>query len=61
MEIRITEKTNFEGITYYYLYVDAAFIKLSRDLNDIKAAAEIAMGVYNSGKHLESVVEIYTL
>ena len=61
MEIKITEKTNFEGVTYYYLYVDNSFIKLSRALEDIKAMAEIARGVYNSGKHIETVVQIITL
>ena len=61
MEIKITEKTNFEGVTYYYLYVDGSFVKLSSDLRVIQAAAEVATAVFTSGKHIESVVEIITL
>ena len=61
MEIKITEKTNYEGVTYYYLYVDGIFIKLSRDLSEIKSASEVARGVYLSGKNIETVVEIITL
>jgi hypothetical protein len=61
MEIKITEKTNFEGVTYYYLYIDNVFTKLSRDLNEIKAMVEVAKSVFASGKHIESVIEIINL
>ena len=39
IEIKITEQTNFEGVTYYYLYVDNAYIKMARDKNEIMEAA----------------------
>ena len=61
MEIKITEKTNFDGVTYYYLYVDNVFIKLSRAKEDIDVAAKIAQDVITSGKHIETVVELITL
>lgn len=59
IEIKITEKTDFEGLTLYYLYVDGKFIKLSRDANEIKEAAKVAQDVITSGKHIETVVECF--
>lgn len=61
MEIKITEKTNFEGVTYYYLYIDGTFTKLARSLDEIKAAADVAKEVFTSGKHIETAVEIINL
>jgi hypothetical protein len=61
MEIKITEKTDFEGVTYYYLYVDDKFIKLSREKEVIAQAAKIAQDVITSGKHIETVVELIKL
>ena len=61
IEIKITEKTNYEGVTYYYLYVDDKFIKLSREKEVIMNAAKIAQDVITSGKHIETVVELIKL
>ena len=61
IEIKITEKTNFEGLTYYYLYVDGQFIRLDRDKKKVMEAAKIAQDVITSGKHIETVVELINL
>ena len=56
MKIKVTEKTTFEGVTYYYLYIDDQFLKLSRAKADIDEAVETATGVYKSGKHIETTI-----
>ena len=61
MKIEIRTKTDFEGVTYYYLYVNDAFIKLSRELEVIQKARDIAVDVYKSGKYVETVVETIIL
>ena len=56
MKIKLTEKTNFEGVTYYYLYINDTFIKLSQKREDLDKAIEIATEVFKSGKHIETVI-----
>lgn len=56
-KIEIRKKTTWEGITYYYLYVNDVYIKLSRDLKEIQDARDIALDVYKQGMHLETIVD----
>jgi hypothetical protein len=56
-KIEIREKTTWEGITYYYLFVNDVYIKLSKELKEIQDARDVALDVYKQGKHLETIVE----
>ena len=60
-KIEIREKTTWEGFTYYYLYVNDVYIKLSSVLKEIQDARDVALDVYKQGKHIESVVETIKL
>ena len=59
MKIKVTEKTTFEGGTFYYLYIDDTFQKLSRNKSEIDEAVRIATEVFKSGKHIEKAIAEY--
>ena len=56
MKIKVTEQTTFEGVTYYYLYIDDKYKTLSRDKAEIDEAVRIATEVFKSGKHIEKTI-----
>lgn len=60
-KVEIRTQTTWEGITYYYLYVNDQYIKLSADLKVIQDARDVAVNVFKEGKHVETVIESIVL
>jgi hypothetical protein len=57
-KIRIEKKTNFRGMTYYYLYVNDQYIDLYTGIDKAMENAQIAEDVFTSGTHIAT--EVYS-
>ena len=57
-KIRIEKKTNFRGMTYYYLYVNDQYIDLYTGFDKAMEQAQIAEDVFTSGNHIAT--EVYS-
>lgn len=59
MKIEIMQQTNYVGVTYFYLYVNGEFVKLSATLDEIEEAARTAAEIFKSGADEKTILESY--
>lgn len=61
LKIEIQKQSNYEGTTYFYLYVNDQYVTLKDSYEKIKEVADNAVKIFKAGDDERKIVESYNV